>query len=198
MVRKKARRVDDEACVACDACAEVCPQSHASEFDNGIAERKAIYMPFPQAVPNAYLIDAATCTYVQSDGKKCGACAKKCPKECIDLDPKDEIIECRGRQHHPRHRLRRLRRHQDRALRLRRRPQRAHGARVRAADQRVGTHRRQDRHQDASATTSARRPTSGSSTPRGDRRSASRSSTAWARATPTTTPTARASAACTR
>ena len=57
-----------------------------SEFDAGIAERKAIYIPFPQAVPNAYLVDEASCTYVQSDGQKCGACAKKCPKECIDLD----------------------------------------------------------------------------------------------------------------
>ncbi len=50
-------------------------------------------MPFPQAVPNAYLIDEATCTYVQSDGKKCGVCAKKCPKECIDLDQQDEVVE---------------------------------------------------------------------------------------------------------
>ena len=94
MVRQKAKRVDADACVACDACAEVCPQRTASEFDNGIAERKAIYMPFPQAVPNAYLIDEASCTYVLSDGKKCGVCAKKCPKECIDLDQKDELVEC--------------------------------------------------------------------------------------------------------
>ena len=48
-------------------------------------------MPFPQAVPNAYLIDEASCTYVESG--KCGACAKKCPKECIDLDATDEIVE---------------------------------------------------------------------------------------------------------
>jgi heterodisulfide reductase subunit A len=92
-VRKKARRVDADACVACHACMEVCPVRVPSEFDNGIAERKAVYMPFPQAVPNAYLIDESACTYVQSDGKKCGVCAKKCPKECIDLDQADEIVE---------------------------------------------------------------------------------------------------------
>lgn len=92
-VRKKARRVDTDACVACHACMEACPARVPSEFDNGIAERKAIYMPFPQAVPNAYLIDESACTYVQSDGKKCGVCAKKCPKECIDLDQQDEIVE---------------------------------------------------------------------------------------------------------
>ena len=92
-VRKKARRVDVNACVACNVCADVCPQRVTSEFDNGIAERKAAYIPFPQAVPNAYLIDAESCTYVQSDGAKCGVCAKKCPKECIDLDQADEIVE---------------------------------------------------------------------------------------------------------
>jgi heterodisulfide reductase subunit A2 len=92
-VRKKARHVDIEACITCHACMEACPQHVPSEFDNGIAERKAVYIPFPQAVPNAYLIDESSCTYVQSEGKKCGVCAKKCPKDCIDLDQKDEIVE---------------------------------------------------------------------------------------------------------
>jgi heterodisulfide reductase subunit A len=92
-VRRKARRVDESACVACHACMEACPVRVPSEFDNGIAERKAIYMPFPQAVPNAYLIDEASCTYVQSGSTKCGVCAKKCPKECIDLDQADELVQ---------------------------------------------------------------------------------------------------------
>jgi len=92
-IRKKARRVDEDACVACHDCAAVCPVRVPSEFDNGIVERKAVYMPFPQAVPNVYVVDGDSCTYVQSDGKKCGVCAKKCPKECIDLDQTDEIVE---------------------------------------------------------------------------------------------------------
>ena len=66
-----------------------------SEFDAGIATRKAIYIPFPQAVPAAYLVDESTCTYVQSNGKKCGACVKKCPKDCIDLDA--QARSCRSR-----------------------------------------------------------------------------------------------------
>ena len=82
-----------------------------SEFDAGIATRKAIYIPFPQAVPNAYLVDESACTYVQSDGKKCGACAKKCPKDCIDLDEQGRGRRDRGRQHHRGHGLRRARRH---------------------------------------------------------------------------------------
>ncbi len=92
-IRRKARRVVTDACVACAVCADACPVRVPSDFDNGIAERKAIYISFPQAVPNAYLIDESACTYVQSDGAKCGVCAKKCPKGCIDLDQQDEIVE---------------------------------------------------------------------------------------------------------
>ena len=92
-VRKKARRVDVDACVVCHMCADVCPVKVPSEFDVGIATRKSAYLPFPQAVPNAYLIDEESCLYVQSDGKRCGSCAKKCPKECIDLEAQDELIE---------------------------------------------------------------------------------------------------------
>jgi len=90
-ILKKARRVDAKACVACSICSDVCPISVPSDFDANITTRKAIYVPFPQAVPNAYLVDASNCTYVKSN--KCGACAKKCPKECINLDEQDETIE---------------------------------------------------------------------------------------------------------
>lgn len=90
-ILKKARRVDPKACVACGICSEVCPISVPSEFDSNITTRKAIYVPFPQAVPNAYLVDDENCTYVKS--KKCGACAKKCPKECINLDEQDATVE---------------------------------------------------------------------------------------------------------
>jgi heterodisulfide reductase subunit A len=92
-IRKRARYVDVAACVACGICAEVCPAAVLSEFDADITSRKAIYIPFPQAVPNAFLIDAENCIYTQSGGKKCGACAKKCPKECINLDQVDELVE---------------------------------------------------------------------------------------------------------
>ncbi len=90
-IRNRARRVDPVACVACHACMEVCPTVVPSEFDAGITTRKAIYMPFPQAVPNAYLIDAANCVYVQSQRQRCGACVKKCAKRAIDLDAEDEV-----------------------------------------------------------------------------------------------------------
>jgi len=92
-ILKKARRVDIAVCIGCGVCAEKCPSKVPSEFDAGTTMRKAIYIPFPQAVPNKYLIDEDNCRYVQEDGK-CGVCVKVCPAEnCINLDAKDEEIE---------------------------------------------------------------------------------------------------------
>jgi heterodisulfide reductase subunit A len=92
-VLKHATRVDAGACVACGDCARFCPVSTASEFDMGIATRKCIFIPFPQAVPNAYMIDPTHCTWVLSGGKKCGACVKKCTKGAVHLDAQDERVE---------------------------------------------------------------------------------------------------------
>ena len=93
-VLKKARKVNIATCIGCGTCSEKCPGSAPSEFDAGTTMRKAIYIPFPQAVPNKYLVDAASCTYIQSGGKKCGVCMKICPVQgCINLDEKDEEVE---------------------------------------------------------------------------------------------------------
>ncbi|MBZ5568809.1 MAG: CoB--CoM heterodisulfide reductase iron-sulfur subunit A family protein [Acidobacteriia bacterium] len=92
-VLKHTPRVDAEACTACGECAQFCPVSVTSEFDAGIATRKAIYLSFPQAVPNAYAVDPRSCLWIQSDGKKCGACVKKCGRGAVCLDAKDEIVE---------------------------------------------------------------------------------------------------------
>ena len=92
-ILRKARYVDPATCVACHACMEVCPVSVPSEFDHGITTRKAIYMPFPQAVPNSYLIDRNACTFLQSEGKKCGVCLRKCAKGSIHFDEQDEVVE---------------------------------------------------------------------------------------------------------
>jgi heterodisulfide reductase subunit A len=92
-VLKRARRVDPDACVACDSCADYCPVSVPSEFDAGIATRKAIYRPFPQAVPAAFLVDAEACTWLRTGGTKCGACLRKCTKNAIHLEAQDETVE---------------------------------------------------------------------------------------------------------
>jgi len=90
-VLKKARRVDLSTCMGCGICAEKCPALVPSEFDANTTLRKAIYLPFPQAVPNKFLIDEAHCIYVQKG--KCGVCAKVCLPGSVHLDEKDEIIE---------------------------------------------------------------------------------------------------------
>jgi heterodisulfide reductase subunit A len=92
-IRQQARYVDVKSCVACGLCTDVCPVKVKSEFDAGISVRKAIYIPFPQAVPNAYLVDPEHCTYILSEGEKCGACLKKCPKECINFDETDSDVD---------------------------------------------------------------------------------------------------------
>lgn len=56
-VKKKPRYVDISECTGCGDCSEVCPVEIPSEFDMGFAKRKAIYRPFPQAVPNVFTVD---------------------------------------------------------------------------------------------------------------------------------------------
>jgi heterodisulfide reductase subunit A len=90
-ILKKARRVNVKTCIGCGTCAEKCPAQAPSEFDSGTTMRKAIYIPFPQAVPNKYLIDAESCIYLKNG--KCRACVKACPvPDCINLDEKDEEV----------------------------------------------------------------------------------------------------------
>jgi len=91
-VLKKARRVNLSTCTACGLCAEKCPTKVPNEFDENMAFRKAIYIPFAQAVPNKYLIDAENCRYIKTG--KCQVCLKNCPVDgCINFDEKDEIVE---------------------------------------------------------------------------------------------------------
>ncbi|MBM3404851.1 MAG: CoB--CoM heterodisulfide reductase iron-sulfur subunit A family protein [Bacteroidetes bacterium] len=92
-IHQRARKVDVESCVACNICVEVCPVKVESEFDSKISFRKAIYIPFPQAVPNAYLVDNEHCSFILSEGQKCGVCVKKCPKECINLNAPDKDFD---------------------------------------------------------------------------------------------------------
>jgi heterodisulfide reductase subunit A len=89
-VRKKARYVDETICNSCGECEKVCPATHADEFQMGLATRKAVHLPFPQAVPSAYLIDMDSC--LGTNPIACGKCADVCEKNAIDYDMQDETV----------------------------------------------------------------------------------------------------------
>jgi heterodisulfide reductase subunit A len=84
------RFVDAEKCTGCGACTEKCPVKVPSEFDMGMGMRKAIYMPFPQAVPRVTIIDKDHCLYFQKG--VCRVCEKFCKAHAINFDQKPEKI----------------------------------------------------------------------------------------------------------
>ncbi|WP_347489163.1 CoB--CoM heterodisulfide reductase iron-sulfur subunit A family protein [Desulfoscipio sp. XC116] len=87
-VKQKARYVDHTKCTGCGTCWEKCPKKVPSEFNQYMSERKAIYIPFPQAVPNKPCIDADNCRLL--NGQKCGVCAKVCAAQAINYEDRDE------------------------------------------------------------------------------------------------------------
>ncbi len=89
-IRKRARSVDMSKCTGCGECMQKCPARVDSEFDLGLSKRKAIYIPFPQAVPNVPVIDRNHCRFFTQG--KCKVCQKVCPAEAIDYSQEDEII----------------------------------------------------------------------------------------------------------
>lgn len=90
-VRQKARKVDTELCTGCGICQEKCPKKVIDDvFEAGLGYRKAIYTPFPQAVPKFPVIDVENCTYYLKG--TCKACEKFCATEAIDFDQQDKVV----------------------------------------------------------------------------------------------------------
>ncbi len=118
-VRKNPRYVREDICVACGLCVDVCPQVGGNEFDVGLKARKAIYRPFPQSVPAAYVIDPDACLNLHGhltekqrqrlakvqDLKQrrkddyrpplllCGHCSKACEVDAIEFEMRPEEID---------------------------------------------------------------------------------------------------------
>jgi heterodisulfide reductase subunit A len=90
-ILRKPRYVEFSKCTGCGTCMEKCPVKVPNEFDMGLGKRKAIYMPFKQAVPLVATIDAEHCLYFSR--KICGVCQKVCPSKAIDYNQKPEEIE---------------------------------------------------------------------------------------------------------
>jgi heterodisulfide reductase subunit A2 len=90
-IKHKVRYINEKECTACGKCAEVCPVVIPDEFQQGFSSRKAIYIPFAQAVPSAYLIDMNNC--LGNNPVACIKCVEACDKKCIDLNAKEQFEE---------------------------------------------------------------------------------------------------------
>ncbi len=91
-IRKKARYVDPLKCTGCGECTEKCPSRKGkNEFNMGLDNRGAIYIPFAQAIPKLAVIDPTQCIKLKTG--KCGICQKVCSAGAINYEQKDEIIE---------------------------------------------------------------------------------------------------------
>ena len=91
-IKRKARYVKEDVCTGCGLCTEKCPMKKVpNEFNLGMDNRRAIYIPFAQAVPKVATIDPDHCNMLKNG--KCGVCAKVCTAGASDYKQKDEIRE---------------------------------------------------------------------------------------------------------
>jgi heterodisulfide reductase subunit A len=91
-VRKKARYVKEADCTGCGICIDKCPKKVVDEvFEAGLGYRKAVYRPFPQAVPKFPVIYRESCIYFERG--TCKACEKFCPTNAIDFEQQDTILD---------------------------------------------------------------------------------------------------------
>jgi len=77
-LRRKPNLVDPVRCIGCGECVKVCPVEVPDSFNAGLSGRKAIFLPVPHAIPNAYIIDTNACS-------RCGECEAVCPTGAIKL-----------------------------------------------------------------------------------------------------------------
>jgi len=90
-IKIKPRYVDAKKCTACGECATKCPVKKPSKYEENLVQEKAIYIPFKQAIPNAYVIDKDYCLY-HTRGV-CRICEKFCKGGAIDFNQKDEFVD---------------------------------------------------------------------------------------------------------
>ena len=89
-IRQRPRYVDIDKCTSCGDCTDVCPVDVPAEFDAYLTYRKAIYIPFAQAVPSSYVLDMENCLGV--DAVRCGKCKEACGAGAINYDDHEKLI----------------------------------------------------------------------------------------------------------
>jgi heterodisulfide reductase subunit A len=92
-VNQKARFVDTGTCIGCGACLETCPVKVKNEYNEGLDERKAIYIPYAGALPNVAAIDKKHCLRWQQEA--CSACREACPFGSITYEDTDQVRQLR-------------------------------------------------------------------------------------------------------
>ena len=92
-ITTKPRFVDSSKCTQCGTCSEKCPVKVPNEWNGGLGYRKAIYLPYPQAIPRAYTIDTTHCLFFQKGD--CNECERVCEAKAIKLDdePKETQLD---------------------------------------------------------------------------------------------------------
>jgi heterodisulfide reductase subunit A len=88
---KRARYVEEDKCTGCGICIEHCPTTVPDPINDELCDRKAIYIPYAQAVPRVAVIDPNYCKHL-TEGK-CGACKKKCPRDAVDFTQMDQFFK---------------------------------------------------------------------------------------------------------
>lgn len=94
-IRRKPRYINEDLCVGCLACIEQCvfkTPKFRDEFNQGLGQRKPVYIPFPQATPQIVLVDPETCIQFKS-GKCKQSCAAACDRKAFDFTQKEKIEE---------------------------------------------------------------------------------------------------------
>jgi len=92
VIKRRPRYIDEKKCTGCGLCVEKCPTKvFDDEYARGMGDRKAIYIPYDQAIPRKAVIDNQNCLYFREGS--CRICEKVCPASAIDFEQEPKTIE---------------------------------------------------------------------------------------------------------
>jgi heterodisulfide reductase subunit A len=89
-VTRKPRYIDEKECISCKRCEEVCPVFVPDEYEQGLGAKKTISIPFTNAIPQYQVMHPEHCI-------RCGACARACPKDCIEFLQEPAPVEIKAK-----------------------------------------------------------------------------------------------------